>query len=132
MIPGCSGRKVLTFSLHLPAQAEATIVTTGEYFLCRYSSRDKRVRVLNYNNKGTSITGQITGAGYAITGTAISNPAGVNLFGAQMKSIHAKLTAQMVQGGTGRLQKLHGLSCGSFLPYSSSPGLTGGFEKAGW
>jgi hypothetical protein len=55
------------------------------------------LKMLEGDNKSAAFIAQKMGAQLVISGTAISKPAGAKLFGTQMKSIQATITARVIQ-----------------------------------
>lgn len=101
-----------TTGWEVPTEAELTLM---EYFRAqgyevvdittvrRSLQQQRGVKLLNGDNKGAAATGLQHGARWSILGTAISKPAGAKLFGTQMQSIQATLTARVVDNDTGRV-----------------------------
>jgi len=59
--------------------------------------RSHTLRLLAGDNKAAAVTGLKFGAQYSIVGKAISKVTGTPLYGTQMKSIHATLTARVIR-----------------------------------
>lgn len=66
-------------------------------------TQQQGLRILAGDDRGAAAAGLEHGARWSILGTAISKPAGAKLFGTQMQSIQATLTARVVDNDTARV-----------------------------
>jgi len=101
-----------TSGWEVPTQAELTLM---EHFsqrgytvidpqtLRRNLVQAKGLRMLEGDNKGAAAVGLQHGAALSIIGTAISKPAGAKLYGTQMQSIQATLTARVVKNDSAKV-----------------------------
>lgn len=101
-----------TTGWEVPTEAELTLM---EYFsgqgyevvdvtsMRRNLEQQRGLRLLAGDNQGAAATGLQHGARWSILGTAISKPAGAKLYGTQMQSIQATLTARVVDNDTARV-----------------------------
>lgn len=71
--------------------------------LRRNIDRNSGLRLLEGDGRSATATGLSVGAEISILGTAISKPAGAKLFGTQMQSIQATVTARVVLNDTGEI-----------------------------
>ncbi len=69
----------------------------------RNITQSKGLRLLEGDDKAAAAVGLQHGAHYSIIGTAISKPAGAKLYGTQMQSIHATLSARLVRNADSRV-----------------------------
>ena len=69
----------------------------------RNITQAKGMRMLEGDNKAAAAVGLQYGADYTVVGTAISKPAGAKLYGTQMQSIHATVTARVVRNSDARI-----------------------------
>lgn len=69
----------------------------------RNITRSRGMRLLEGDNKGAAATGLRHGAQFSIIGKAISKQAGAKLYGTQMQSIHATLTARVIRNDDARV-----------------------------
>jgi len=101
-----------TTGFEQPSQADTTMMQAfqDEGFMVvdpatvrRNISRSRGMRLLEGDNKGAAAVGLQHGAQFSIIGTAISKQAGSKLYGTQMQSIHATLTARVVRNDDARV-----------------------------
>jgi hypothetical protein len=101
-----------TTGWEVPTQAELTLmekfnrlgyVVVDPQVVRKNLLQAKGLRLLAADDKGAAATGLQHGAELAIVGTAISKPAGDKLFGTQMLSIQATVTARVVQTDIARV-----------------------------
>lgn len=98
-----------TTGWEVPTEAELTLM---EFFsaqgydvidastMRRNLEQQRGLKLLAGDNQGAAATGLQHGARWSILGTAISKPAGAKLYGTQMQSIQATLTARVVDNDT--------------------------------
>jgi len=101
-----------TSGWEVPTQAELTLMeqfsqrgytVIDPQTLRRNLVQSKGLRMLEGDNKGAAAVGLQHGATLSILGTAISKPAGAKLYGTQMQSIQATLTARVIQNDVARV-----------------------------
>jgi len=66
-------------------------------------TRSRGLRLLEGDNKAAAAVGLQHGARFSVVGTAISKQAGGKLYGTQMQSIHATLTARVIRNDDARV-----------------------------
>ncbi|MET0105218.1 MAG: hypothetical protein ABW072_08745 [Sedimenticola sp.] len=69
----------------------------------RNITQAKGLRMLEGDDKAAAAVGLQYGADYTVVGTAISKPAGAKLYGSQLQSIHATVTARVVRNSDARV-----------------------------
>lgn len=101
-----------TTGWEVPTQAELTLMEhfAGQGYevvdlttMRRNLEQQRGLKMLAGDDHGAAVTGLQHGARWSILGTAISKPAGAKLFGTQMQSIQATLTARVVDNDTARV-----------------------------
>ena len=101
-----------TTGWEVPTEAELTLMdhfssrgfeVVDSATMRRSLEQQRGLRLLQGDNEGAAATGLQFGARWSILGTAISKPAGAKLYGTQMQSIQATLTARVVDNDTGRV-----------------------------
>ncbi|NND68435.1 MAG: hypothetical protein HKN19_12680 [Halioglobus sp.] len=101
-----------TTGWEVPNQTELTLiellrsdgfVLLDPQTLRRNIDRNRGLRLLEGDQRAATATGLAVGAELSILGTAISKPAGAKLFGTQMQSIQATVTARVVLNDTGEV-----------------------------
>ena len=101
-----------TTGFEVPTQAEISLMQhfSGMGFnvvdpktVKRNITQAKGLRLLEGDDMAAAAVGLQHGAQYSIIGTAISKPGGAKLYGTQMQSIHATLTARVVRNSDARV-----------------------------
>ncbi len=101
-----------TTGFEQPNQSEITLMRHFESAGFRVVDADtskrnitqaKGMRMLEGDDKAAAAVGLQYGADYTVVGTAISKPAGAKLYGTQMQSIHATVTARVVRNSDARV-----------------------------
>lgn len=101
-----------TTGWEVPTQAELTLMEhfAGQGYevvdlttMRRNLEQQRGLKLLGGDDQGAAATGLQHGARWSILGFAISKPAGAKLYGTQMQSIQATLTARVVDNDTARV-----------------------------
>ena len=101
-----------TTGFEVPTQAEITLMqhfggmgfrVVDPKTVKRNITQAKGLRLLEGDDMAAAAVGLQHGAQYSIIGTSISKPGGGKLYGTQMQSIHATLTARVVRNDDARV-----------------------------